>query len=59
MIMYWFKCCIYIFFFFSFFFFNNNPYLNPLPLHRGPDCSLRECPTGTDVMGGDGASKVS
>ena len=25
--------------------------------YRGADCSLRECPTGTDVMGGDGAAQ--
>jgi hypothetical protein len=24
--------------------------------YRGPDCSLRECPSGADVMGGAGAS---
>ena len=24
---------------------------------RGPDCSLRECPSSTDVMGGDGATQ--
>ncbi|CAM9645514.1 unnamed protein product, partial [Hapterophycus canaliculatus] len=24
---------------------------------RGPDCSLQECPSGTDVMGGDGSSE--
>lgn len=24
---------------------------------RGPDCSLRECPSGDDVMGGDGAGQ--
>ncbi|CAM9580118.1 unnamed protein product [Chrysoparadoxa australica] len=25
--------------------------------YRGPDCSLRECPTGSDVMGGHGADE--
>merc|ERR1712146_762742 len=25
--------------------------------YRGPDCSLQECPTGPDVMLGDGNSK--
>lgn len=24
---------------------------------RGPDCSLQECPSGPDVMGGDGSTK--
>jgi len=25
--------------------------------YRGPDCSLKECPSGDDVLGGDGKSK--
>ena len=25
--------------------------------YRGPDCSLKECPSGGDVLGGDGNSK--
>lgn len=27
------------------------------PGFRGPDCSLQECPSGEDVMGGDGATQ--
>ncbi|KAG5191524.1 sexually induced protein 3 [Tribonema minus] len=27
------------------------------PGYRGPDCSLRECPTGPDQMGGSGAAQ--
>jgi len=25
--------------------------------YRGPDCSLKECPSGNDVLGGDGAAQ--
>ena len=25
--------------------------------YRGPDCSLKECPSGVDVLGGDGNSE--